>query len=148
MADLSPAARDSVAKQHELFQRAASEDGLSINVLYARMPSNYEVSKSTMRGWKNGAAMPAWAIGALGEAGVPDHLLSLVLEPFGRCVITEDDGEGDLDTAADEALDFAHAVQKARSPKSPGGIAIVPQEAAVIQPKRQRAASAILRAAA
>lgn len=147
MADLSPAARDSVAKQHELFRRADAEEGLSINVLYERTPSKYRISKSTMRGWKAGAAMPAWAIGALGEAGVPDHLLSLVLAPYGRRVMTEDEGEGDLDTAADEALDFAHEVQKARSPKSPGGIAIVPQEAAVIQPKRQRAASAILRAA-
>jgi len=143
MADLSLPARDSVAAQQELFRRAASEEGLTIAVLAKRGP----VSASTMKGWRDGAAMPAWAVGALGEAGIPDHLLSLITEPFGRFIVTDESEDGDLDTAATAATEFAAEVQKSRSPKSPGGLAIVPQEAAVIHQKRQRAAALMRRAA-
>ena len=130
MANLSLPARDSVDAQRELFRIAARDYGLTISVIAARSP----LCESTMKGWRDGAAMPAWAVGALGEAGIPDHLLSLVLEPFGRFVVTDDDGEGDLDTAGLDAGDVAHAVQRARHPNSPGGIAIVPQERAEIIP--------------
>lgn len=143
MADLSLPARDSVAAQRDLFRRAEKEEGLSLRALAARSPIPF----STLKGWRDGAAMPAWALGALGDAGVPDELLSLVLEPFGRRVVTDADIEGDLDTAAIVAVDFASEVQRARHPKSPGGTAIVPQEAAVIHPKRQRAVAAMVRAA-
>jgi hypothetical protein len=105
------------------------------------------IPKTTMEYWRDGGAMPAWAIGALGAAGVPDHLLSLITEPWQRCVVTEEEGDGDLDTAAIAALDFAAETQKARSPKSPGGIAIVPQEKVLIHPKRQRAVALMRRAA-
>lgn len=144
MGNLSPPARDSVAAQAEMFRRAKQEFGLSIPVLAKLTP----IPKTTMEGWEKETAMPAWAIGALGEAGVPDHLLSLITAPWQRCVVTEEDGEdGDLDTAALAANDFAATVLGARSPKSPGGVAIVPQEAAIIHPKRQRAVALMRRAA-
>lgn len=143
MADLSLPARDSVAAQQELFRRAEHECGLSLRAIAARSPIPF----STLKGWKDGAAMPAWGLFALGDAGIPDHLLSLVGSPFMRCVVTEEDGEGDLDTAAIEAAEFASEVAKARHPASLGGIAIVPQEAIVIHPKRQRACAALRRAA-
>jgi hypothetical protein len=127
-----------------MFRRAHSEKGLSIAAISKRS----SIGRSTLKGWNDGAAMPAWAVGALGAAGVPDHLLSLVTEPFARCVVTEpDDTDGDLDTAAIDANEFANEVQKARHPNSPGGLAIVPQERAVIEPKRQRAAASMRRAA-
>lgn len=144
MADLSLPARDSVAAQHELFRRADFEHGLSLRVIAARSPIPY----NTLRGWQNGTAMPAWAIGALGEAGVPDELLSLVTQPFGRCVVTEEGGDGDLDTAAIDAGEFVSSVQRARHPASPGGVAIVPQEVAAILPLKQRATASMRRAAA
>lgn len=144
MPDLSLPARDSVAAQHDLFRRAEAEEGLSIAIIAKRSP----LSVSTMKGWRDGAQMPAWALGALKQAGVPDHLLSLVLDPFaGAFVSLPDDSDGDLDTAATEALEFASEVARARHPNSPGGLAIVPQERAVIEPKRQRAAAAIRKAA-
>lgn len=143
MADLSSPARDSVAAQAELFRRAHSEEGLSLRALAAKTPIPF----STLKGWRDGSAMPAWAIGALGDAGVPDHLLSLITAPWQRCVVTEEDGDGDLDTAAIAALDFAAEAHKARHPQSPGGVAIVPQEAAIIHPKRQRAIGLMRRAA-
>lgn len=143
MADLSLPARDSVLAQAEMFRRAKAECGLSIPVIAARSP----LKKSTMEGWEAGAAMPAWAIGALGEAGVPDHLLSLVLQPFGRCVVTEEDGEGDLDTAAVEAGELVQLHSRARHPSSPGGVAIVPQEAEPMKRQASRVAAACRRAA-
>lgn len=145
MADLSLPAQDSVAAQRELFRRA-KQKGLSIAVLHQR-DSNLKVS--TLRTWASGeTAMPAWAIGALGEAGVPDHLLSLVTAPFARCVVSEEDGEGDLDSAAIAATDFIAEMARSRHPASPGGMTIVPQEAAIIHPKRQQACAAMRRAAA
>lgn len=143
MADGTLPQRDSVAAQRELFRRAEAEEGLSIAVIAKRSP----LPLSTMKSWRDGAAMPAWALGALSAAGVPDHLLSLILEPFACFVVSETDGEGDLDTAANDALDFASAVTRAHHPDSPGGLTIVPQEKALIEPKRQRAAAAIRRAA-
>lgn len=143
MGELSLPARDSVAAQRDLFEGAAKL-GLTIPVIAGRSP----LKKTTMAGWASGETqMPTWALGALGEAGVPDHLLSLVLRPYARHVGTDETGEGDLDTAADEALDFAHSVQRARHPRSPGGVAIVPQERVAIVPKGQRACAAIRKAA-
>jgi hypothetical protein len=146
MSDLSLPARDSVAAQAEMFRRAAAAEGLTIAVLHAR---NQRLSKSTMRDWSTGnTAMPAWAIGALGEAGVPDELLSLVLDPFRRHVGTDEEGEGDLDDAALAAHDLSTAVQRARHPRSPGGVAIVHSEKAEIIPLALRAAAKARRAAA
>jgi hypothetical protein len=143
MADISLPARECVAAQRVMFDRADHEHGLSLRALAARSP----VPFSTLKGWRDGAAMPACAIGALGDAGVPDELLSLVLAPFGRFVVTDTDDDGDLDTAAQDATAFAGEVLKARGPNSPGGLAIVPQERSAIEPLRRRAASSLRRAA-
>jgi hypothetical protein len=131
MADLTIAARNSKANQIEMFRRAKVEEGLDIPSLM----DNYPFKESTLREWSNGtAAMPAWALGALGKAGIPDQLLSLVLEPFHHHVGKDETGEGDLDTAGLDAGDAQHAIQRARHPASPGGVAIVPQERAEIIP--------------
>jgi hypothetical protein len=135
-------ARDSVDAQREMFRRAEQECGLTIAVIAKRSP----LSVSTMKGWREGAAMPAWAIGALGNAGVPDHILSLVLEPFARHVGTNGEDE-DLDGLADDARDYVHEHDKARSPHSPGGVVIIPQERAKLIPLAGRVKSRARRAA-
>lgn len=145
MSELCAPAQDSKDAQAELFRLAKSELGLSIEAIHARFKP---LKVSTMREWAKGAAaMPAWAIGALGQAGVPDELLSLVLQPFARHVGTDEDGEGDLDTAGLDAGEAAHEIQRARHPASPGGVAIVPQERAVIVPILRRAVASGRRAA-
>lgn len=103
--------QDSVAAQRELFRLAEAECGLSIRAIAARSP----LPVSTLKGWREGNAMPAWALGALGEAGVPDHLLSLVLEPFGRHVGTDESDDGDLDHLGRESAHYLaeHADAKA-----------------------------------
>ena len=61
---------------------------------------------------------------------IPDSLTSLCLEPSAKHIGTNGDDEGDLDAVAEHAGEFAHEYQKARHPASPGGVEIVPQEAA------------------
>lgn len=143
MADLSLPARDSVAAQQELFRLAQKECGLSLRVLSQRAPIPY----STLKGWRDGAAMPAWAIGELGDAGVPDHILSLVTAPYKRTILTDEESETDLDDAAEAADEVASAVRRARHPNSPGGPAIVHCERANIVPLVRRAKSKLARVA-
>lgn len=146
MADLSLPARDSVAAQVEMFRRAKEDEGLSQAVLLVR---DKHLRKSTLRDWANGAAaMPAWAIGALGEAGVPDHLLTLVTAPWSRSVRTDEETDADLDDAADAACEVADAVRRARHPSSPGGTAIVHTEKANIIPIARRAKAKLAKVAA
>lgn len=132
MADLSPQARNSVALQKEMFRLAEHEHGLSLAVL-AR---TRKIALSTLKGWNTIAAMPAWALGAL---DLPDDLASLVLQPYGKHVGTDEhDGEPDFDALGLEALGLGSEVAAARSPASPGGIAIVHSEVALIRQRARR----------
>lgn len=103
MADVPLPGRDSIDAQRDMFRLAAKEHGLTLAVLAKRAP----ISLSTLKGWNQGAAMPAWALFALGEAGVPDELLSLVADPFGRHVGTNETGDGDLDALHRESAHFS-----------------------------------------
>lgn len=143
MADISLPARDSVAAQAELFRLAQHECGLSIRVISQRSPIPF----STLKGWKDGAAMPAWALGELADAGVPDHLLSLITAPWKRSVVTDEETDSDLDDAAEAAGEFASSVRRARHPQSPGGVHIVPQERAEIVPIGRKARAKLRRVA-
>jgi hypothetical protein len=132
MADLSEEARNSVALQQDMFRLAKSEHGLSLAVL-AR---TRKIPLSTITGWANGTAMPAWALGAL---QLPDDLLSLILTPFEKFVGTNETGdEGDIDALGLEALGLAGEIAEARSEHSPGGPRIVPMERARIQGRARR----------
>lgn len=138
MADFCRNAQNSVANQAELFRLAERDHGLSLKLLSAKTRIPY----NTLRSWRDGTVMPAWGLFKLGkEGGVPDYLLSFIGEPFERAVVTAEDGEGDFDTAGLDAGELAHEVQRARHPASPGGVKIVPQEAAVITLKARKSAS-------
>ena len=143
MADLSLPARDSVAAQQDMFRLAQKECGLSLRAISQRSPIAY----NTLRGWAQGAAMPAWALGELADAGVPDHLLSLITAPWKRSVMTDEETDADFDDAADAAGEFAAAVRRARSPSSPGGTNIVHGEKAEIIPIGRRARAKLRRVA-
>ncbi len=145
MGDLCQSARNSVDAQADMFRFAERDHGLSINRLHLRT----DIPISTLTGWSKGTVMPAWALFKLGcKGGIPDHLLSLVGEPFERHVGTDESGEGDLDTAALDASEFARAVQQARHPLSPGGVAIVPQERIRIVPLARNSVASSRRAVA
>ena len=138
MADVPLPGRDSIEAQRELFRLAEKECGLSIAAIAARSP----LKPSTLKGWREGAAMPAWALGQLGEAGVPDHLLSLVLEPFGRRVIHDDPQDGDLDELGREG---AHYLAEHADAKADGRI--TPIERARLRDRARRIGGVAVRIA-
>lgn len=73
--------------QAEFFDAVREHMGLSAYAL-ARKTG---LRPSTVKGWMNGSAMPAWAVGFLGEkAGIPDELLSILTRPFGKSVYTQE----------------------------------------------------------
>ena len=127
-------ARDSVTAQERMFRLAKRDYGLSVRALHleTRIPT------TTLEGWRSGVTMPAWAIGALGKAGVPDHLLSLLLHPFERHVGTDETGEGALDDLVREAAGFTCDYLEATDPKGPGGPNVVPMERAKLTERALR----------
>jgi hypothetical protein len=131
MADLSEDARNSVALQQDMFRLAKHEHGLSLAVL-ARTRG---IPLSTLTGWANGTAMPAWALGAL---KLPDDLLSIVLTPFQKHVGTNEEGDGDIDALGLEALGLVSEIAEARSEHSPGGSRIVPIELGRIKARARK----------
>lgn len=121
MADVCRNGRNSIALQREMFRLAEHEHGLSLAVL-ARTRG---LSLSTLKGWREGAAMPAWA---LGELALPDDLTSLVLSPWAKHVGSDEDGEiGDLDDLECEASGIVHEIAKAKRDRI-----VTPQERAKI----------------
>lgn len=111
MADIPLPGRDSVDAQREMFRLAAKECGLTIPIIAQRSP----LHESTMKGWRDGAAMPAWALFQLGAAGVPDHLLSLVGASFGKHVGTDETDDGDLNALGREGAHFLAEKQDAEA---------------------------------
>lgn len=139
MADIPLPGRDSIEAQREMFRLAEKECGLSIPVIAARSPLHL----GTLKGWRDGAAMPLWAAGALGEAGVPDHLLSMLLAPFARHVGTDETNDGDLDALGREA---AHFVADELDAKADGKV--TPIERSKLKERAARIAGVARRAAA
>lgn len=108
MADLSQSARNSIALQREMFRLAEQEHGLSLAVL----AKTRNLSASTIKGWRDGSAMPAWA---LGELRLPDDVVSLILSPYEKHVGTDEPGDGDLDGLACEAAGLVSEYVEAKS---------------------------------
>lgn len=142
MAEKCQLTRNSIEQQKRMFLLAKRDHGLSL----ATLEELTQIPNATLRGWSEGTTMPAWALFKLGyEGGVPDHLLSMIGEPFKRSVTSDDAAsDGVLDDAAEAAADFAASVRRARHPNGPGGTAIVPQERGEIEEKA-RVAGAKLR---
>lgn len=137
MCNLQALARNSVTAQERMFRLAERDHDLSIRAL--RLETG--IPKTTLEGWKAGTTMPAWAIGALGKAGVPDYLLSLVLHPYGRHVGTDDDGAGALDELVRETAGFTSDYLEATAPDSPGGPNVIPMERAKLAERALRVES-------
>ncbi|MGR4893369.1 hypothetical protein ACIPPQ_20280 [Sphingopyxis sp. LARHCG72] len=116
MSDAQTIGQDCVDQQAELFRLAESRYGLTIALIAQRT----KLSTSTLKSWRRGVAMPAWALFALKQAGVPDELLSLVSLPFG-CSVTSR-GEIDIEELCEIAAELDQMYTDARRPHSEAGI--------------------------
>lgn len=116
--DAQSIGQDSVDQQAELFRLAESRYGLKIADI-ARLT---RIPLTTLKGWRGGAAMPAWGLFALKRAGVPDELLSLVSLPFGCSVSSR--GEVDIEELCEIAAELDQIYTDARRPSSEAGIHI------------------------
>lgn len=134
MCNFAALARNSVEAQERMFRLAERDFGLSVKALVLETG----IPKNTLQGWKNGTTMPAWALGALGKAGVPDHLLSLTLHPFSRHVGTDTNGDGALDELVRETAGFTSEYLDVTAPDSPGGANIIPMERAKLAERALR----------
>lgn len=138
MSDAKFIGRDSVAQQTELFRLAEARFGLTI----AKISDATGISVSTLKGWRGGAAMPAWALGALGDAGIPDHLLSLITLTNGKVIHSS--GRLDLDDLAVECGEFTRMYAEARTPSSEAQIQLGHRETAALQEQAAKVRSAAL----
>lgn len=107
MAHLDQDARNSVLAQERMFRLAERDYGLSLKALSL----DTGISLSTLRDWKRGTAMPAWALGKL---PIPLELKSLILEPFAQHVENDEEPEGDVGDLACEASGVVHEIELAR----------------------------------
>jgi|GEM_PF-3314115 hypothetical protein len=138
MSDVTQIGRDSVEQQAELFRIAEHRYGLKIGMIAEKSG----ISLSTLKGWRSGAAMPAWALGALGGVGVPDHVLSLVTLPGRKAVHST--GDVDLDDLAVACGEFSAAYGQARTPNSEASIHLGHVEKANLEALAAKVRSAAL----
>lgn len=124
MSDTQAAGQDSIDQQAELFRLAESRYGLKISEISSRT----KIPLPTLKGWRRGAAMPAWGLFALKRAGVPDELLSLISLPFGCSVSSR--GEVDIEELCEIAAELDQMYTDSRRPHSEAGINIGHTESA------------------
>lgn len=119
--------QDVLSNQERMLRLAERDYGITAKVIAAETG----IPLPTVQSWRRSPPVAiSLADFVLVCRVIPDSLTSLCLEPSAKHVGTNGDDEGDLDAVAEHAGEFAHAYQKARHPSSPGGVQIVPTEAA------------------
>lgn len=131
----SQQAQHSVLAQERMFRLAERDHDLSLRTLAAESG----IPLRTLQNWKGGAVMPAWALGALGAAGVPDYLTSLVINPFAKHIGSNADEDSAYHEAASEAIGFGHEFLNATAPDSELGPDLSPREKARLSERAARA---------
>jgi hypothetical protein len=122
----SKPAQLSVLAQERMFRLAERDHDLPLRTLAAESG----IPLRTLQNWKAGAVMPAWALFALGEAGVPDYLTSLVGNPFAKHIGTNGAEEGTYHKAAVDASGYQAEFLECTSPESEAGPDLSPREKA------------------
>jgi hypothetical protein len=133
MPDRDGTKHDVLSAQEAMLRLAERDYGLTAKRLHAET----KIPLSTIQSWRRATAPACMSLADFVAVCrvIPDDLTTLCLEPAGKNI-----GEAatDLDELATHASDYAHEYQKARHPNSPGGTAIVPQEAATLHEIRRR----------
>jgi hypothetical protein len=90
-----------------MFRLAERDHGLSLRALHLET----QIPISTLRDWKAGAAMPAWALFRL---PIPIELKSLIGEPYGQHIGYDETPDGDLAQLECDASGVVHEIAKAK----------------------------------
>ncbi len=135
--------QDIISRQERMLRLAERDYDITLAVLHAETG----IAKPTLSSWKSDVAMPAWALVVLSQV-IPDHLVSLMFEPVGRCVVTCENSDGDLDRLAKESAGYNVEYLDARSPGSDAGHELSPRERANLKDRARVLASVGRRAAA
>ena len=134
MSDRNGTKHDVLSAQEAMLRLAARDHGLTAKRLHAET----KIPLSTVQSWSRATAPACMSLADFVAVCrvIPNDLTALCFEPAGKTIA--DCAATDLDELATHAGDFAHEYQKARHPASPGGTAIVPQEAASLHDIRRR----------
>lgn len=90
-----------IAIQCDIFRLAKRDHALSP----ARLSALSGLPKTTIESWTKGTAMPAFGLARLSPF-IPDELITLLFEPFGKHVETSETDESDLDELGCETAGF------------------------------------------
>jgi len=136
MSDRDGTKHDVLSAQEAMLRLAERDYGLTAKRLHAET----KIPLPTILSWKRATAPACMSLSdfVMVCQVIPNDLTSLCLESAGKGLV--DASTADLDELATHAGDYSHEYQKARHPASPGGVAIVPQEAAALHDIRRRIA--------
>lgn len=136
-------AQDIISRQERMLRLAERDHDLTPIVLAAETG----IPKETLATWRRDTAMPAWALVALSRV-IPDELTSLLFEPVGKHVGTDDGSDGDLDALARVSAGYNVEYLDARQPGSENGSDLSPRERARLKDHARIIAATARRAAA
>ena len=110
-----------IEAQQDIFRLAKRDYGLDLTEISGKANIPYANIKYYAGGH---GAMPIVALLKL-VGVIPDELLSRLLAPVGKIVVSEHCADNDHDTAAERCDKVASIVRQSRHPASPGGVEIV-----------------------
>jgi len=135
-------AQDVISRQERMLRLAERDYDLTPAVIFAET----KIPKETQASWRKDVAMPAWALVLLCRI-IPDELTSLLFEPIGKHVGTDEDGEGSLDALAKESAGYNVEYLEARDPGGEAGAKLSPRERARLGDRARKIAAVARRAA-
>jgi hypothetical protein len=135
--------QDVISRQERVLRLAERDYDLTLTVLSAETG----IPKPTLSSWMKDTAMPAYGLVLLCRV-IPDDLTSLMFEPVGKHIGTNEGKDGDLDALAREAAGFNVEYLDAHHPDSEAGSRLSPRERARLKDKARRVASTAQSAAA
>lgn len=101
---------DILSRQATMLRLAERDCDLTLK----RLEVETGIPKETLATYKRGVAMPAWVMVAL-CAIIPDELTSLMMEPAGKHIGTDESEPGDLDALGREAAEFTSQFVRAKA---------------------------------
>lgn len=119
---------DIIARQERMLRLAERDYGLTPAVIKAELG----IEPGTLRTWKRDTMMPLAAFVRLCRI-IPDELTSLVVEPAGKHIGSDEPADGCLETLDCEASGIVHEIAKAKRDK-----VVTPQERATIADMTRR----------